>query len=352
MGEAGASPRLSKTARLVATIITGGAAVAAASSAWAAPLLGQPTPGHISLQPGASPPAHAAAFFHNGVLMPIITIITLFVLGLLIYVMVRFNKRANPVPARFTHNTTVEIIWTVAPVLILLFIAIFSYKLLFTFNDTPRADLTLKVTGYQWYWGFELPDQGVAEITSVMLPEDEARRLNRPYRLAVDKPVVVPQGKVVKVLVTGADVIHSFGIPAFGFTTDAVPGKVNQTWFKAERTGTYYGQCRELCGVNHAFMPFEIRVVTPAEFTRWVTANGGSMTPRRAAAAPAAAPPVAAGGAPAAIEGAGATPPPAAGAAAGSGVAGAPSPAEPGPVPPAQTAPAAGVAPAPAAQPR
>jgi cytochrome c oxidase subunit 2 len=333
-------------------------------------LLGQPTPGGIGMQPTASPVAHGAAWFHNALLMPVITIITLFVLGLLIYVMVRFNKRANPVPARFTHNTTVEIVWTVAPVIILLVIAVFSYKLLFAFNDTPRADLTLKVTGYQWYWGFELPDQGVPEITSVMLPEEEAVRQNRPFRLAVDKPIVVPQGAVVKVLVTGGDVMHSFGIPAFGFTTDAIPGRVNQTWFKAERTGVYYGQCRELCGVDHAFMPFEIRVVTPAEFAQWVVANGGQMGGRAATAASEPAPPPgAAAPAPttapqpavaAAAQGAGATPPPTPGAATGSGVAGAPPAAQTGPAGSAAAAPsapnaasgAAGAAPAPAAQSR
>ncbi|HEX8569874.1 MAG TPA: cytochrome c oxidase subunit II, partial [Caulobacteraceae bacterium] len=235
----------------------------------------------------ASPAAAAAAFFHNGVLMPVVTVITLFVLGLILYVCVRFNKRANPVPARFTHNTAVEVVWTVAPVLILLFIAIFSYRLLFTFHDQPKADLTLKVTGYQWYWGFEYPDQGISEITQVMLPEDQARAQGRPFQLAVDNPVVVPQGAVVRVLITGADVIHAFGIPAFGFVFDAIPGRINETWFKADKPGVYYGQCRELCGVDHAFMPFEIRVVPQAEYARWVVANGGSLQgPATAAAQP------------------------------------------------------------------
>jgi cytochrome c oxidase subunit 2 len=275
-------------------------AMSLAGSAAARPLLGQPTPGGIGMQPPGSEVAESAAFFHNGVLLPIITIITLFVFGLIGYVILRFNKRANPVPARFSHNTPIEVVWTIAPVVILLFIAIFSYKLLFAFNDQPRPDVTLKVTGYQWYWGFELPDQGVGEVTSVMLPEAQARAQGRPYQLAVANPIGGPQGAVVKVLVTGADVIHSFGIPAFGFTVDAVPGRVNETWFRAERTGTYYGQCRELCGVDHAFMPFEIRVVPRAEFARWVVANGGSMggAPATNAALPPPAPQGQAAGAP------------------------------------------------------
>jgi cytochrome c oxidase subunit 2 len=239
----------------------------------------------MGLQPAGSEVARNVHFFHNAVLMPVITIIVLFVLGLMVYVSVRFNKKANPVPARFTHNTAVEVVWTVAPVIILLFIAIFSYKLLFQFNDTPRADLTVKATGYQWYWGYEYPDQEIAEITSVMLPEAQAKAQGRPFKLAVDNPMVVPQGAVVKVLVTGADVIHSFGIPAFGFTFDAIPGRVNETWFKAERTGIYYGQCRELCGVDHAFMPIQVNVVPRAEFASWVARNGGKLQGRPATAA-------------------------------------------------------------------
>ena len=353
MGEAGSprpnGPRMGRASRRWIRALTAGAVLAAAGAAAAQELLGQPTPGGIGMQPGASPTAHAAAFFHNSVLMPVVTVITLFVLGLILYVCVRFNKRANPVPARFTHNTAIEVVWTIAPVLILLFIAIFSYRLLFTFNDMPKADLTLKVTGYQWYWGFEYPDQGIAEITQVMLPEDQARAQNRPYQLAVDNPVVVPQGAVVRVLVTGADVIHAFGIPAFGFVFDAIPGRINETWFKADKPGTYYGQCRELCGVDHAFMPFEIRVVPRAEFARWVTANGGSLQGRPATAA--AQPPAPAGAAAAPQTFAPQPGETAAGAAPGAttpqaGGAPAATPAQPAQSAPA--APAAGAAPAPA----
>lgn len=267
--------------------LLGAATAVLAGSAFAAErdLLGQPTPAGIGLQPPATEVARNVAFFHNAVLMPIITIITLFVLGLMLYVAVRFNKRRNPVPARFTHNTPVEVVWTVAPVVILLFIAIFSYKLLFKFHDMPRADLTVKATGVQWYWKYEYPDQQVAEYTSLMLDEAKAKAAGVPYRLAVDNPMVVPVGAVVRILVTGEDVIHAFGVPAFGFVFDAIPGRVNETWFKAERPGVYYGQCRELCGVDHAYMPIQINVVSRADFARWVTAQGGTLRGRPATAA-------------------------------------------------------------------
>jgi cytochrome c oxidase subunit 2 len=155
-------------------------------------------------------------------------------------------------------------------VLVLMFIAIFSFRLLFAYHDAPPADYTIKATGYQWYWGYEYPDQEIGEITSIMLPEDEARAQGRPAQLAVDNPLVVPVNKNVHVLVTGADVIHAFALPAFGVKADAVPGRVNEVWFRAEKTGTFYGQCMELCGVDHSYMPIEIRVVSQAEFDRWV----------------------------------------------------------------------------------
>lgn len=242
-------------------------------------LMGQPTPGGIDLQPAAAPLKHDAIFFHNIVLMPVITLITLLVLGLLIWIVVRYNKRANPTPARWSHNTTVEIIWTVAPVVILVGIALFSFRLLFAYHDMPEPDLTVKVTGNQWNWAYEYPDQAVPEYISNMLPEEEARARGVPYRLAADEPMVVPVGQTVRLLVTAADVIHAVALPAFGLKTDAVPGRVNETWFKAERTGVFYGQCSELCGVDHAFMPLQINVVTQAEFERWVVSKGGSMTP-------------------------------------------------------------------------
>lgn len=270
-------------------------------------LLGQPTPGAIDLQPAASELKHDAIFFHNAILLPIITLITLFVLGLLIWIVVRYNRKANPVPARWSHNTLIEVIWTAAPVLILMFIAIFSFKLLFKYHDTPTPYMTVKATGYQWYWGYEYPDQKIAEITSVMLPEEEAKAKGVPFRLAATEPLVVPLGKVVRVQVTGADVIHSFAMPAFGLKTDGIPGRLNETWFRAEKTGTFYGQCSELCGVDHAFMPIEIKVVSQGEFNAWVAQKAPPpapaapvVAPAADAAAPAAAPSTAPAAAPAA----------------------------------------------------
>jgi cytochrome c oxidase subunit 2 len=303
-----------------------------AGAAFAEDLLGQPTPGGIGLQPAASPLKHQAHFFHDAVLMPIITAICLLVLGLLIWVIVRFNKRANPTPARWSHNTPVEIVWTVLPVMILMFIAIFSFRLLFAYHDMPRADVTVKATGYQWYWGYEYPDHGISEYISNMLPEEDAKARGVPYRLAVTEPIVVPEGKVVRVLTTGADVIHAFAIPAFGIIADSVPGRVNETWFKADRVGTYYGNCRELCGVDHAFMPIEVKVVTQAEFDAWVATKSGKAPAPTATTLDAQADAASAAAAA-----------PAAGAAA---PAGAPAPAASTPAAPAAAAPAAPVAPA------
>ena len=258
------------TALASATLLSG--------AAWASTTVGQPTPGGIGLQEAASPLKHDAHFFHDGILMPIITVITLFVLGLLIWVVVRYNKKANPVPAKWSHNTTIEVVWTLVPVLILAFIAVFSFRLLYAYNDIPDPDVTVKVTGYQWNWGYEYPEYGISEYISNILPEDEARAQGVPYLLAADEPMVVPVGQVVRLTVTASDVIHAVALPAFGLKTDAVPGRVNETWFRAERPGIYYGQCSELCGINHAYMPLQINVVTQAEFEQWVASRGGSMT--------------------------------------------------------------------------
>lgn len=261
-------------------------AVFFATPTWAQELMGQPTPGGIGLQPAASPLKHEAHMFHNAILMPVITAICVLVLGLLIWIAIRYNAKANPTPAKWSHNTLIEIIWTVVPVMILVGISLFSFRLLFAYHDMPTPDLTVKATGNQWNWGYEYPDQGIAEYISAMLPEDVAQAQNVPYRLAADQPIVVPVGKTVRVLVTASDVIHAFALPAFGLKIDAVPGRVNETWFRAERTGVFYGQCSELCGVDHAFMPIQINVVTEAEFAAWVASKGGSMTPATAAEAP------------------------------------------------------------------
>lgn len=313
-----------------AAALAGAATAFWGAAALANDKLGQPTDKAIDLQPGVTPLRHDAIFFHNVILLPIITAITLFVLALLVWVVVRYNRKANPVPAKWSHNTPLEVVWTLVPVLILVFISIFSFKLLFAYHNMPKPDLTVKAVGYQWYWGYEYPDQQIGEFVSNMLPEAESKKAGKPFRLAVTEPMVVPVNKVVRVQVTGADVIHAFAVPSFGIITDAIPGRLNETWFKAEKTGVYYGNCRELCGVDHAFMPIEVHVVTQAEFDAWVAKKGG--TP--AGAAPAAAPAAAAAATPVAAEGA----PAVAGAQApAAATAAAPAPATPEPKAPAAT---------------
>jgi len=275
-------------------LISGGMAAVALALFAAAPvaaqeLVGQPNNGALGLRPAPAPLMHPAPLFHNAFLMPVITFICLLVLGLLIWIVVRYNKKSNPVPAKWSHNTMVEVIWTVVPVLILVGISLFSFRLLFAYHDMPEPDLTVKVTGNQWNWAYEYPDQGVAEYISNMLPEEEVAQRGMPhslYRLAADEPMVVPVGANVRLLITAADVIHAVALPAFGLKTDAVPGRVNETWFRAERPGVYYGQCSELCGVDHAFMPIQINVVSRAEFASWVASKGGSMTPKTPEQAP------------------------------------------------------------------
>lgn len=271
--------------------LAGAAAAFYGAAALANDKFGEPTDRAIDLQPGVTSLRKDAIFFHDVILLPIITIITLFVLALLVWVVIRYNRKANPVPAKFTHNTTLEVAWTLVPVLILVGIAIFSFKLLFAYHDMPKPDVTIKAVGYQWYWGYEYPDHQIGEYVSNILPEDQAKAANKPYRLAATEPLVVPVNKVVRVQVTGADVIHAFAVPSFGIITDAVPGRLNETWFKAERIGVYYGNCRELCGVDHAFMPIEVHVVSQADFDAWVAKKGGSLpgaAPAPAVAAPAA----------------------------------------------------------------
>ncbi|MFI4935786.1 MAG: cytochrome c oxidase subunit II [Caulobacterales bacterium] len=273
--------------------LTAGAATGALTALWglqalAADAIGQPTNGSIDFQPAATHLRQQVIDFHTYLLLPILTAITLLVLGLLMWCIVRYNKRANPVPARFTHNSLVEVIWTAGPVMILLIIAIPSFKLLFDYHDMPTPYMTVKATGYQWYWGYEYPDQKIPEEVSSVLPEDQAKAKGAPYLLASTQPIMAPVGKVVRVLTTGADVIHSFSVPAFGIKIDAVPGRVNQTWFKAERTGTFYGQCSQLCGIDHAFMPIEVKVVSQADFDAWVASKApkpATPTPAPAAAA-------------------------------------------------------------------
>jgi cytochrome c oxidase subunit 2 len=242
--------------------------LAVAGVAWAAggtafAELGQPAPWEYKLQESASPVMDNLTWFHN-FLFVLITIITLFVLALLVIVVVKFNARANPVPSRTTHNTLIEVAWTLIPVLILVGIAVPSFRLLFEELDIPKADLTVKATGKQWYWSYAYPDNGKFEFDS-LLAQDKQPRL-----LGVDNEMVVPVNKVIRVQTTGADVIHSFAVPAFGIKIDAIPGRLNETWFKATKTGMFYGQCSELCGKDHAFMPIAVRVVNDQDFAAWV----------------------------------------------------------------------------------
>src|SRR5271154_6270901 len=224
--------------------------------------LGQPAPWEYKLQEAASPVMENITWFHN-FLFVLITIITLFVLALLVIVVVKFNAKANPVPSRTTHNTLVEVAWTLIPVLILVGIAIPSFRLLFLELDIPKSDLTIKATGKQWYWSYAYPDNGKFEFDS-LLAQDKQPRL-----LGVDNEMVVPVNKIVRVQTTGADVIHSFSVPAFGIKIDAVPGRLNETWFKATKTGMFYGQCSELCGKDHAFMPIAVKVVSDQDYADW-----------------------------------------------------------------------------------
>ncbi|MBX6328165.1 MAG: cytochrome c oxidase subunit II [Pseudolabrys sp.] len=249
----------------VSMSFVGGAGAAAAAAA----ATGQPQPWEIGLQAAATPVMEDVAWFHDFLLW-IITAIVLFVLGLLIVVMVRFNARANPVPSRTTHNTAIEVVWTIVPVLILVTIAVPSFRLLFYQMKVPPADVTVKATGKQWFWSYSYPDQKF-EFDSLMV-QDKDLKPGEPRLLAVDNPMVVPVNKVVRVLVTGADVIHSFSVPSFGIKVDAIPGRVNETWFKAEREGVYYGQCSQLCGRDHAFMPIAVRVVSEGEYSAWLDA--------------------------------------------------------------------------------
>jgi len=251
--------------RLIAFVVTGVTVLAGGGAALAA--TGQPQQWELGLQQGATPVMDDIIWFHDFLLW-IIAAIALFVLALLVIVVVRFNARSNPVPSRTTHNTTIEVIWTVVPVLILVTIAVPSFRLLFYQLNVPKADVTVKATGKQWFWTYSYPDSKF-EFDSLMV-QDKDLKAGQPRLLTVDNEMVVPVNKVVKVLTTGADVIHSFAVPSFGIKIDAIPGRVNETWFKAERVGTYYGQCSELCGRNHAFMPIVVHVVSENDYTAWL----------------------------------------------------------------------------------
>jgi cytochrome c oxidase subunit II len=252
--------------RLAALAATALAVLVGARAALAG--LGQPSPWQLGLQESVTPVMDNIIWFHD-YLLYWITGIAAFVLVLLLTVVIRFNARANPTPSRTTHNTWLEVAWTIAPIGILLFIAVPSFKLLFLQLNIPAADITVKATGKQWYWSYSYPDNGKFEFDSLMLKAEELKQ-DQPRLLSVDNEMVVPVDKTVRVIVTGADVIHAFAVPSFGIKIDAIPGRINETWFKATREGVYYGQCSELCGKDHAFMPIAVRVVSEQAFATWV----------------------------------------------------------------------------------
>jgi cytochrome c oxidase subunit II len=256
--------------RLAIVTVSAGLALMSIGSAWAG--LGQPTPWQMDLQDSASPVMADVAGFHFFLLW-VIAAISAFVLALLLIVIVRFNARANPTPSRTTHNTPIEILWTIVPVIILAVIAVPSFRLLFVQLEVPTPDLTVKVTGKQWFWSYSYPDS-MFEFDSLMVQEKDLKP-GQLRLLAVDNEMVVPVNKVVHVLVTGADVIHSFTVPSFGIRMDAIPGRINETWFKATSEGVFYGQCSELCGKDHAFMPIAVRVVNQGDFNTWI--NGAKQ---------------------------------------------------------------------------
>ena len=272
------------------------------------PGVGMPVPGGEGIQVQVTPLGQKAAHFHNFWLMLVITTISIFVLALLLWTIFRFRRGANPTPSRNSHNTLIEVIWTLFPVLILVGIAVPSIGLLRAQYSPPPADLTVKITGHQWYWSYEYPDNGVSFDSYILKERDDPTRtkdqryrtdLDGPPLLAADERMVIPAGKVVKFIITADDVIHSFAVPAFWTKLDANPGQLNETWVKVDRPGVYFGQCSELCGARHGFMPINVEVVTPAQFAQWVASKGGTMskpkpTPASTDAAPAVASPAAA----------------------------------------------------------
>jgi len=231
-------------------------------------LANQPKQWQLGFQDSASQSMTEIVSFHNNILLPIIIAISVFVLFLMIYTCIRFRASKNPNPSKTTHNVAVEVLWTLIPCLILIVMAVPSFKILYNQDTIPKADVTVKAVGYQWYWGYEYPDENII-FESYMIKEDELKK-NQPRLLTVDNEVVVPVNKVVKVLITANDVLHAWALPSFGVKRDAVPGRINETWFKAEKVGTYYGQCSELCGIQHAFMPITVRVVTDEEYAIWL----------------------------------------------------------------------------------
>ena len=253
----------------ITTLVALAAIVFVVGAAWATEG-GYAVPGQIDLMPAATEHMQDIIDFHD-LLLVIITIISVFVLGLLLWVMVRYNASVNPKPATWSHNTLIEIVWTIVPIVILVVIAVPSLRILYAGEVVPaNVDLTVKAIGHQWYWSYEYPDHDGFTFDALMLEGDALEKSGEPRLLAVDNRVVVPVGKTVRMIITSADVIHSWTIPAFGAKIDAVPGKLNETWFRATREGVFYGQCSELCGAKHAFMPIAVEVVSQERFDQWI----------------------------------------------------------------------------------
>ncbi len=257
--------------------------------------VGVPIAGRKGIQEQVTPIGQEAAAFHNNWLLLLCAVISVFVLALLLYAMVRFRRSANPVPSRNSHNTLIEVVWTLVPVLVLVGIAIPSISLLRAQYSPPPADVIVKITGHQWYWSYEYPDNGVNFDSYILKEKDDPTRtkdqrfrtdLDGPPLLAADERMVIPAGKVVKFIITADDVIHSFSVPAFWTKLDANPGQLNETWVKVDRPGVYFGQCSELCGARHGFMPVNVEVVTPQQFEQWIASKGGKLASAKPAAEP------------------------------------------------------------------
>ena len=228
----------------------------------------QPKNWQLGFQDSASKGMETIVWFHDYMLLPTITAIMVFVLFLILYVCIKFRASKNKIASTTSHNATVEVLWTLIPCLILIVLAVPSFKLLYEQDTIPKVDVTIKAVGYQWYWGYEYPDEKIG-FDSYMIEEKDLKP-NQPRLLTVDNEIYVPVNKVVRVMITANDVLHAWALPSFGVKRDAVPGRINETWFKAEKTGTYYGQCSELCGIKHAFMPITVNVVTEEEYNKWL----------------------------------------------------------------------------------
>src|SRR6266704_5104099 len=253
------------TARVCAVLALAAIGITAISAvAWAE----GPQPWQLGMQPPATPVKDRLSAFHDELLV-IITLITIFVLGLLLYVIVRFHHERHPVPTRTSHNTVIEMLWTVVPVLVLVIIAIPSFKLMYYMDRVPNPDMTIKVTGHQWYWTYEYPDQAGLSFDSNLIPEADLKS-GQKRLLDVDNPLVVPVDTTIRLQITGTDVIHSWFGPSFGVQEYAVIGRLNESWMKIEHDGVYYGQCNQICGINHAFMPIKVQAVSKDAFQRWV----------------------------------------------------------------------------------